>query len=132
MLKIIIQLQQLACRVQDNPKSCPEAVSGLGVPRCLKTSEGNSLPRRVLDFGNAAKSTYLDLRAHNGYCIGYDRKSFMKASASVQAGHPDDCHITFSHFFLMFIYTLCSLFLSSSLTLHISHFFFSMAQSLAL
>jgi hypothetical protein len=78
MLKIIMQLQQLACRVQDNSKSCPEAASGLGVLRCQKTSEGNSLTRRVLDFGNAAKSILLDLRAHNGYFIGSDRKSFLR------------------------------------------------------
>ena len=56
MLMLNLQLQQLAYRTQDNLKSCPEAVSGLGVLRCLKTSEGNSLTKRVLGFGNAAKS----------------------------------------------------------------------------
>ena len=42
---------------QDNLKSCPEAVSGIGVLRCLKTSEGNSLTKRVFVFGNAANRT---------------------------------------------------------------------------
>ena len=39
-------------------ESCPEAVSGIGVLRCSKTSEGNSLTKRVFDFGNAANRTY--------------------------------------------------------------------------
>jgi len=106
---------------QDNLKSCPEAVSGLGVLRCPKTSEGNSLTKRVLGFGNAANSNLLDLRAHNGHFIGSDRKSFLKASASVQAGHPVDRHITFFHTsFLMFISSFS--FFLFSLTLHFSHF----------
>jgi len=112
---------------QDNLKSCPEAVSGLGVLRCPKTSEGNSLTKRVLGFGNAANSNLLDLRAHNGHFIGSDRKSFLKASASVQAGHPVDRHITFFHtsflmLFLLFSSFLLFSFFLFSLTLHFSHF----------
>jgi hypothetical protein len=111
--------QQLACWHQDYLKSCPEAVSGLGVLRCLKTSEGNSLTKRISGVSNAANSNLSDLWAHKGYSIGSDRKSCLQASASVQAGHPDDCHFThiiFSHVYLYFSY---SLFLFS-LTLHMA------------
>ena len=39
-------------------KSCPEAVSGLGVLRCLKTSEGNSLTKKVFGVCSATNRTY--------------------------------------------------------------------------
>ena len=50
MLMLNLQLQQLAYRTQDNLKSCPEAVSGLGVLKCLKNSEGKSLTKRIFDL----------------------------------------------------------------------------------
>ena len=47
-------------------ESCPEAVSGIGVLRCSKTSEGHSLMMRNFGVSNAANSNISDLWAHNG------------------------------------------------------------------
>jgi len=106
MLTFKYQHQQLACWHKDYLKSCPEAVSGLGVLRCSKTSEGNSLTKRIFGVSNAANSNLSDLQAHKCYFIGSDYKSFFKASVSVQAGLSSLNCILFI-FFTLYLFLSC-------------------------
>ena len=65
----------------------------------------------------------MDLWAHNGYCIGSDRKSFSKG-ISISAGWPPSWlpYHTFSHFSHAYFFFSSFLSFSFSLTLHSSHF----------